>query len=35
MIYGLWYLLGILTMLALPYVARNQEMLNFLSTCVG
>jgi hypothetical protein len=35
MIYGLWYVLGMLTVLALPYVARNQEMLKFLSTCVG
>jgi len=35
MIYAMWYVLGILTVLALPYVARNSQMLEFLSTCVG
>jgi len=35
MIYALWYILGILTVLLLPWAARNSEILKFLSTCVG
>ena len=35
MIYAMWYVFGILTVLLLPYAARNSEMLKFLSTCVG
>ena len=35
MIYAMWYVFGILTVLALPWAARNSDMLQFLSTCVG
>ena len=35
MIYAMWYVLGILTVLVLPWAARNSEMLQFLRTCVG
>jgi len=35
MIYALWYVLGILTVLVLPWAARKSEMLKFLSTCIG
>ena len=35
MIYAMWYILGILTVLVLPWAARNGNMLDFISTCVG